>query len=195
MTSKSATETASFYPSTRQKWRAWLEKNHAKKDSVWLIIYKKNSGKPSITWSQAVDDALCYGWIDSKAQTIDEECYRQFYSKRKPKSAWSKINKEKVDQLIKEGLMRPAGMATIEIAKQNGSWNILDDVEELLIPKDLETAFRKYRGSKSFFLNLSKSVKKMMLHWIVQAKKPETRQNRIAEIAEMAGKKMKPKQF
>lgn len=195
MPEKKITETGTFYPKSRQQWRAWLEKNHVKKDAVWLIMYKKIADKPSVKWGEAVDEALCYGWIDSKAQTIDEESYRQFFSKRKPKSVWSKINKEKVQQLIAEGKMMPAGYASIEIAKQNGSWTSLDEVEEMVIPKDLEKEFKKYKGSKTFFLGLSKSIKKMMLHWIMAAKKPETRQKRITEIAEHASRNVKPKQF
>ena len=195
MAVKKVVETGTFYPKNKKAWRTWLEKNHEKKDAVWVIMYKKNSGKPSITWSEGVDEALCFGWIDSKAQSIDEESFRQFYSKRKPKSVWSRINKEKIKQLIADDLMMPAGYASIEIAKQNGSWTSLDHVEDMIIPKDLEKEFRKYKGSKTFFTGLSKSVKKMMLHWIAAAKKPETRQKRITEIAEHAGRKTKPKPF
>jgi uncharacterized protein YdeI (YjbR/CyaY-like superfamily) len=119
----------------------------------------------------------------------------QFFCKRKPNSAWSKINKEKVKRLIEEGLMTKAGLETIETAKQNGSWTILDDVEELIIPKDLEKAFNTQAGSKDYFLSLTRSIKKMILQWIVLAKRPETRQKRINEIAELAAQKLKPKQF
>jgi uncharacterized protein YdeI (YjbR/CyaY-like superfamily) len=186
-------ETETFYPSSKKKWRAWLQKNHAKKQSVWLIYYKLKAGMPTISWSEAVDEALCFGWIDSKALSIDEEKYKQFFTKRKPSSAWSKINKEKIKRLIEEGLMMPAGLASIEVAKQNGSWTILDEVEELTIPKDLEKAFRSNKGSKKFFLSLSKSVQKMILQWIAFAKREETRQKRIYEVATLAAKKLKPK--
>jgi uncharacterized protein YdeI (YjbR/CyaY-like superfamily) len=189
----SAEETETFYPSTKKQWRAWLQKNHAKKQSVWLIYYKLKSGMPTISWSEAVDEALCFGWIDSKALSIDEEKYKQFFTKRKPSSAWSKINKEKIKRLIEEGLMMPAGLASIEVAKQNGSWTILDEVEELTIPKDLEKAFRTNKVSKKFFLSLSKSVQKMILQWIAFAKREETRQKRIHEVATLAAKKLKPK--
>lgn len=188
-------ETEVFYPKSLTAWRKWLEKNHRSKQSVWLVFYTKDSKKKSLTWSNAVDVALCFGWIDSKKIKIDEVTSHQFFSKRKPKSTWSKINKEKVQQLIDNGLMTQAGLDIIQTAKQNGSWTILDEVEDLTIPKDLEKAFRKHKGSKDYFLNLSKSIKKMMLAWIVLAKRPETRQNRIDEIAELAGQKKKPKQF
>ena len=188
-------ETEIFYPTSLTEWRKWLAKNHLSKQSVWLVFYAKSSKKPSITWSEAVDAALCFGWIDSKKIKIDNETSHQFFSKRKAQSTWSKINKEKVQQLIDGGLMTQAGLDSIEIAKQNGSWTILDEVEELIISKDLEKAFRKHKGSKDYFLSLSKSVRKMMLQWVVLAKRPETRQKRIDEITELAGQKKKPKQF
>lgn len=184
-----------FYPKNLAAWRKWLTKNHLSKQSVWLVLYVKSSEQPSITWSEAVDVALCFGWIDSKKVKIDEETSHQFFSKRKAQSTWSKINKEKVKQLIDSGLMTEAGYESIEIAKQNGSWTILDEVEELIIPKDLDRTFKKYKGAKDYFLSLSRTVRKMILQWIVLAKRPETRQKRIDEIAEKAGQKRKPKQF
>jgi uncharacterized protein YdeI (YjbR/CyaY-like superfamily) len=184
-----------FYPKSQKAWRQWLQKNHEKKQSIWLVCYKAKSGRPSISWSDAVDEALCFGWIDSTRKTIDEEKFVQFFSKRKTGSTWSKINKEKVKRLIDGGLMAPAGFDSIERAKQNGTWSVLDDVEELVIPKDLQKEFKSQPGSKSFFMSLSKSVKKMMLQWITLAKRPETRDKRIKEIALHSGKKQKPKQF
>jgi len=183
------TETEQFYPKTPKEWRSWLQKNHAKKDTVWVIFYKKSSGKPTLTWSEAVDEALCFGWIDSTKKTLNEEASIQFFSKRKAKGTWSKINKAKIARLTEEGLMMPAGLACIERAKENGSWTILDTVEELSIPEDLEKAFKSRPGSKTFFLSLSKSVRKMMLHRIVMAKREETREKRITEIADSMGEK------
>ncbi len=135
-------ERASFYPKTRKQWRSWLEKNGEKKASVWLIIYHKNSTTPGVHYAEAVEEGLCFGWIDSTRKTIDDERFIQFFCKRKHNSIWSKINKLKVERLIQEGLMEPAGYKSIEIAKQNGSWTILDEVEELVIPPDLEKAFQ-----------------------------------------------------
>ena len=184
-----------FCPTSQQHWRRWLKKNHKSQQSVWLILYKKNSDKPTIGWSGAVDEALCFGWVDSKRKPFDEEKFLQFFSKRKPKGTWSKVNKEKVRQLIGNKLMTKAGLDSIETAKQNGSWAILDDVEELKIPKDLAKEFKIQPGSKDFFLSLSKSVRKSILQWLVLAKRPETRRKRIDEIAELAARKLKPKQF
>ncbi|MBA3681358.1 MAG: YdeI/OmpD-associated family protein [Bacteroidetes bacterium] len=184
-----------FCPANKKEWRAWLKKNHSSKQSVWLVQYKVSAGMPTISWSEAVDEALCFGWIDSTRKTLDDKKFIQLFSKRKATSTWSKINKEKVKKLIENKRMTKAGLNCIEIAKQNGSWSILDEVEELIIPKDLEKEFKTKKGSKDFFLSLSRSVKKTMLQWIVLAKLPETRQKRIKEIVEQAGKKMKPKQF
>lgn len=182
-----------FYPPSSTAWRKWLEKNHLSQQAVWLVFYNKASHKKSISWSEAVDVALCFGWIDSKKIKIDEETSHQFFSKRKANSTWSKINKMKVQQLIESGLMTEAGYAIIETAKQNGSWTLLDEVEELIIPKDLEREFRTKKGTKDFFLSLCKSDKKAILQWLVLARRPETRQKRITEIVELADRQQKPR--
>jgi len=189
----SKTDPELFCPANRQEWRLWLEKNHVKKDFIWLVQYKSGAAKSNLSWSEAVDEALCFGWIDSTRRTIDSDKFKQYFSKRKAKSNWSKINKDKVELLIKYGLMTKAGFNSIEIAKKNGSWNYLDDVEALIIPEDLKHAFNLHPGSEDFFMNLSKSVMKMMLYWIHSAKRPETRENRIREIVENAEKGLKPK--
>lgn len=186
-------ETKIYYPPNQNAWRKWLEKNHQTEQAVWLHLYNKNSDKKSISWSEAVDVALCYGWIDSKKVKIDHESIHQFFSQRKPKSTWSKINKAKVETLIKQGLMKEAGYASIELSKQNGSWTLLDEVEELIIPVDLEAAFATKTHSKEFFLSLSKSVRKIILSWLVLAQTRETREKRITEIAERAAQQLKPK--
>lgn len=169
-----------------------MQENHSKKQSVWLIYYKVKTGKSSLVWSEAVDEALCFGWIDSKAVSIDEGSFKQFFCPRKPKSVWSKINKEKVKRLTEEGLMTPAGQRCIDIAKQNGYWSILDEVEELIIPDDLMKELEARPGAKEFFINHSPSVRKLALYKIAVVKRPETRQKRIVEIAEQAARKEKP---
>lgn len=188
-------EINTFCPVSRQDWRQWLQQNHGSEQSVWLIYHKKGTNKPSVTWSEAVDEALCFGWIDSTKRPLDDKKFMQFFSKRKPNSVWSKINKEKVRLLIDKGLITQAGYQSIETAKQNGSWEILDAVEDLKIPKDLAAAFKSRSGSKNFFLSLSRSARKSILQWLILAKRSETRQKRINEIAELASKGMKPKQF
>lgn len=188
-------EIETFCPTSRQEWRLWLEEHHNSKQSVWLVYYKKKSGAPTLTYNDAVDEALCFGWIDSTRKSLDHETFTQFFCKRKPTSVWSKVNKDKIQRLMDEGLMTQAGYKSIETAQQNGSWTILDEIEELLIPNDLEVELKAKPGSEDFFLNLSKSVKKAILQWLVLAKRPETRQKRISEIAELASQKLKPKQF
>jgi len=184
-----------FYPKNRQQWRQWLQDNHECRQSIWLIYYKKKSNNPSVEYSEAVDEALCFGWIDSKSKAIDKERYIQFFSRRKVKSVWSKVNKEKVEKLIGEGLMTKAGYEVIEIAKRNGSWSLLDEAEALIIPSDLEEMFAGKPNAKSYFLSLSRSDKRNILQWVVLAKRQETRQKRIIEIVELAEAKQKPKQF
>lgn len=187
-----STEIEIFCPTNQQEWRQWLEENHGSKQAVWLVYYKKKAQMPTISWSEAVDEALCFGWIDSTAKPIDEHTYKQFFTKRKHKSVWSKVNKNKIEQLIKNGLMAEAGHKIIEIAKQNGSWTILDDVEALIIPEDLEIEFQKNSGLKEIFLSLSKSVRKAYLYRLILAKQTETRQKRIKEIIETLSQKGNP---
>ncbi len=184
-----------FCPQNRQEWREWLEKNYDKKQSVWLVYYKKKSKIPTVAYSEAVDEALCFGWIDSKIKSLDEEKFKQLFSKRREKSVWSRVNKEKVKRLIEEGLMRQSGFDVIDKAKENGSWNILDEAEALIIPKDLEDEFLKNPKAKKYFLSLSRSDKRNILQWLILSKKMETRQKRIHEIVDLADQNQKPKQF
>ena len=186
-------EIETYCTKRKQDWRHWLKKNHQSKQSVWLIYHTKKSNVPSLSWSDAVDEALCFGWIDSTRKKINNISFMQFFSKRKPKSNWSKINKEKVQQLIDSKRMTKQGYESVEIAKQNGYWTILDEIEEVIIPEDLEIAFKKYNGSKDYFLSLSKSTRKVILSWIILVGKQETRQKRIEEVVESAALNIKPK--
>ena len=117
-------EIETFYPINRQEWRQWLIENHVLKPSIWLVHYNKKSNMPSVSWSDAVDEALCFGWIDSTRKSLEIDKFIQFFTKRKPTSVWSKINKEKIERLKQEGLLMPAGYESIMIAQQNGTWNI-----------------------------------------------------------------------
>ena len=188
-------KTETFCPKSRAEWREWLAKNHESEQSVWLVYFRASTKIDSLTWSEAVDEALCFGWIDSTKKTIDEERYMQYFSRRKPNSMWSRINKEKVAQLIQNNQMTEAGLASIETAKQNGSWTFLDEIEALVIPEDLAAALANHKNATDYFDGLSKSAKKILLHWIISAKRPETRQKRVLEIAENASENLKPKQF
>ncbi|MBO6524720.1 MAG: YdeI/OmpD-associated family protein [Balneolaceae bacterium] len=188
-------DTENFCPLDKKDWRKWLELNHNKKKGVWLIFYKKKSPNYNLSWSESVDEALCFGWIDSTKRSIDDTKYKQYFTKRKAKSNWSKVNKDKVTSLIDKGIMKEEGYKSIEIAKENGSWSILDEVEALVIPEDLKAELVNYKGSMEYFDSLSKSDKKILLYWIVSAKREKTRQNRILEIVGNASKNLKPKQF
>jgi uncharacterized protein YdeI (YjbR/CyaY-like superfamily) len=184
-----------FYAKDRQEWREWLERNHASSPGVWLIYYKKNSGKPRVDYADAVEEALCFGWIDSKANTLDEERSMQIFTPRKAKSPWSKLNKQRIEKLIEQGLMTPAGLEKIEAAKKDGSWRLYDKVEDLTIPPDLEAALAANESAKTYFESFSNSSKKAILWWIESAKRPETRQKRIKETVTLASQNIKANQY
>jgi uncharacterized protein YdeI (YjbR/CyaY-like superfamily) len=194
-TDQSITDIEVFYPKTMDAWHKWLAKHHASAKGVWLVCYNKRSGIKSLTWSESVDVALCYGWIDSKKIKIDEHTTHQFFCKRKPKSTWSRINKHKVERLIAEGLMTTAGLTAIEVAKQNGSWYVLDEIEDLVVPDDLTLALKAASGAYEFFNTCSKSAKKIILYWVMSAKRPETRLKRIQEVVASAEQGKKPLSF
>ncbi|RIV17920.1 hypothetical protein DYU11_29865 [Fibrisoma montanum] len=183
----------SFAPTSRQHWRAWLQEHHQTAQAVWLIYPKKKAPTVGVNYAEAVEEALCFGWIDSRAQPIDDYHYRQFFSPRKPTSGWSKVNKARIERLTKAGLMTPTGLVCVERAQQNGSWLLLDDIEALVIPADLEDAFGQKPNAKAFFCGLSRSDQRTLLLWLVLAKRTQTRQNRLAELVEDANRQQKPK--
>lgn len=184
-----------FYAKTQKEWRKWLEKNHQSEKSVWLVIYKKESGTPSVYYTDAVDEAICFGWIDSKPNKRDDESYYQFFAKRNPKSNWSKVNKGKVARLLKEGKIATAGLEAIETAKQNGTWTALDKVEEMEVPEDLQKAFNKNKTAFGYFDKFPRSSKRNILEWIMNAKRPETRQARIDETVKLATENIKANHY
>lgn len=184
-----------FYAKTQKEWRKWLEKNHQSEKSIWLIIYKKESATPSVYYTDAVDEAICFGWIDSKPNKRDDESYYQFFAKRNPKSNWSKVNKGKVARLLKEGKIAPSGLEAIELAKQNGTWTALDKVEEMEIPEDLQKAFNKNKTALGYFDKFPRSSKRNILEWILNAKRPETRLARIDETVKLATENIKANHY
>jgi len=177
--------------SSRSEWRNWLEKHHESYSFVWLEIFKKDSGTPSVTYKEAVDEALCFGWIDSKPNKKDSKSYYQFFAKRNTKSNWSKVNKEKVEIHIAQGLMTSAGMKMIELAKENGTWNFLNQVETLELPIDLEQLFSQNTKALENWNTFSKSSRRGILEWIANAKTPQTRVKRIQETVELASQNLK----
>ncbi len=180
-----------LYFENDQKWRSWLHENHNSSNGVYLIFYKVESTTPSMRWEEAVKVAICYGWIDSTVKKLDHERRRQYFCPRKPKSVWSKLNKGYVIELSKAGLMHTSGLTAINIAKDNGSWIALDDVENGIIPKDLQDAFNQNSIAFSNYQNFSPSYRKNYLSWLNQAKRKETRDKRIEEIVRLCSNNIK----
>jgi uncharacterized protein YdeI (YjbR/CyaY-like superfamily) len=173
---------------TRQEWREWLMNNHTRGVGVWLVSWKRTTGRPALTYEEIVEEALCFGWIDSKANTLDDERSMLTISPRKPGSGWSRPNKERIARLEAAGLMMPAGAAVIERARADGSWTKLDDVENLVVPGDLAAAFAANPGSAEQWEAFPRSAKRAILDWIVQAKTDTTRSKRVNETAELAAR-------
>jgi len=171
--------------------RQWLHKNHYKKESVWLVRWKKETGKPYLEYSDIVDQLLCFGWVDSLPRKLDDEKTMLRISPRNPKSNWSGINKRKVERLIKDNLMEPPGLQLVETAKKNGRWNFLDDVEQLIIPPDLKDALAKTPNAKYYYDRFPDSSKRGILEWIKNAKQATTREKRILETAAKAAQNLK----
>ncbi len=179
----------------RKTLRKWLYKNHEQKESVWLIIHKKNSTKGKLSYSDAVEEGLCFGWIDSKPNKLDGDTYKLWYSPRKTKSVWSKVNKLKIEELIKTGQMHAAGFAKIAAAKKDGSWAVLDAIEDMQMPADLQKALSKNKKAKQFFDAFPAGIRKQLFWWITSAKREETRNRRVAETVTKAEKNIRANQY
>jgi uncharacterized protein YdeI (YjbR/CyaY-like superfamily) len=175
-----------LYVPDRGAWRAWLAEHHATSAGVWLVYDKQASRADRLRYADAVEEALCFGWIDSTTHPVDDARYAQLYTPRKPRSAWSKLNKERVARLIEQGLMAPAGIAAVETAKVNGAWSALDAVEGLVVPPDLAAALAAAPAAERHFAAFPPSLRQGYLNWIVTAKRPETRERRIQELVELA---------
>ncbi|MEM9162673.1 MAG: YdeI/OmpD-associated family protein [Cyanobacteria bacterium P01_F01_bin.4] len=179
---------------SRQQWRDWLTANHTRTESIWLVTYKKAAGDRHLPYDDIVEEALCFGWVDSLPRALDAERTMLLLSPRKPKSAWSKLNKDRVAKMMAAGLMHPAGLEKIEQAKQNGAWSFLDDVEALIVPGDLQVALDSYPQAAEHFENFPRSIKRGILEWIKMAKREATRAKRIAETARLAEENIRANQ-
>ena len=173
-------------PASRAAWRQWLAAHHASNSGVWLVYFKKASGKPSVAYAEAVEEALCFGWIDSHPRKLDAERSQLLFTPRNPKSGWSKANKERLLRLEAAGQLLPAGLAAIARAKENGAWESLDDAEAGLVPDDLVAALAANAAAQASFTAFAPSARKMLLTWVLGAKRPETRARRVAETVRMA---------
>ena len=172
----------------RATWRTWLEANHARSTGAWLVTWRSRSGKQGLPYEEAVEEALCFGWVDGTAGTVDDERGKLYFAPRKPNSGWAATNKARVERLIADGRMAPAGLAAIERAKANGSWELLDSVERLEVPPDLEAALAALPSAATNFAAFPPSARKQALGSLVMARRPETRAERVRRIAEAAAR-------
>ena len=172
----------------RATWRTWLEANHATEGGAWLVTWRQRSGRVGLDYEVAVEEALCFGWVDSTGGRVDDERGKLYFAPRKARSAWAATNKARVERLIADGRMAPAGLAAIERAKANGSWQVLDGPERLEVPGDLSTALDARPPAAVNFAAFPPSARKMLLAWVALAQRPETRAKRITDVAESAAR-------
>jgi uncharacterized protein YdeI (YjbR/CyaY-like superfamily) len=172
----------------REGWRAWLAANHATVSGAWLVTWRSRSGHAALAYEAAIEEALCFGWVDSTGGRIDDERGKLYFAPRKPRSPWAASNKARVERLIRDGRMTPAGMRAIERAKANGSWEVLDSAERLEIPVDLAAALAAHPPAAENFDAFAPSVRKMLLGWIALAVRSETRASRVRKVAESAAR-------
>ena len=183
------------HPEDRAAWRAWLVANHATAAGAWLVSWKAVTGRARIPYADTVEEALCVGWVDSRAGTIDGERSRQLFTPRKAGSGWSRPNKERIERLTAAGLMLPAGVAVGEAAQADGSWFALDDVENLVEPPELAAALDADPRARGHWDVFPRSAKRAILQWISTARRPETRSKRIAETARLAAENVRANQW
>ncbi|WP_309897089.1 YdeI/OmpD-associated family protein [Archangium sp.] len=177
---------------SQQAWEKWLQKHHASSPGLWLKLAKNGSGIPTVTYAQALEVALCYGWIDGQKDSLDEQYWLQRFTPRRPKSKWSKINREKVTALIEQGRMKPAGLKEIELAKADGRWDeAYDSQKNATVPEDLQRELEKNPKALKFFASLNSANRYAILFRIHDAKKPETRARRITQFVTMLGEHKK----
>lgn len=183
------------YPQSILEWRNWLVEYHNSVKSVWVLMYKKSTGIPSITYNEALDEALCFGWIDSKSNKRDDQSFYQIFSPRNPKSNWSRVNKNKIAVLEEQGKMAPKGREMVELAKRTGTWTALDLVEDLVIPQEMEVMLSQFPNAQTYFETFPRSVKRGILEWIYSAKTQETKLKRIQNTVELAENNIRANQY
>lgn len=179
----------------RREWRAWLTANHQQTEGIWLVTFKKHCGNKYVSYDDVVEEALCFGWVDSLPRRLDDDRTMLWLAPRQSGSGWSKLNKDRVERMIAAGLMTPAGLAKIDAAKRDGSWTALDAIENLEIPPDLAAALAEFGVARQNFEAFPRSVKRGILEWIASAKKPTTRAKRIHETASLAQENIRANQW
>lgn len=173
-------------PRSRRAWRTWLEKNHAARDEVWLVFYKRHAGKPTLSYNDAVEEALCFGWIDGVKRSLDAERYTHRFSPRRPGSRWSALNRKRAERMIEAGHMTEAGLALVRDAKRTGKWTGSPAPSvDLSMPSELAQRLRRNRKAAAFFDSLAPSYQQQFIGWINVAKRPETKQRRLEETMEL----------
>lgn len=188
MVSRAQADAERVQPESVEAWAAWLEANHDRSAGAWLVTWKKATGRQRFTYGEAVVEALRFGWIDAIAQRVDEERSMLWYGPRRAGSGWSRPNKERIARLEAAGRMHPAGQAVLDRARADGSWSKLDDVEALVVPNDLRAALDALPGAATHWDGFPPSARKLMLFWLLEAKRPETRAKRVAEVAAAAAR-------
>lgn len=175
-------------PFDRAAWRAWLIEHHATSRGTYLVSWRRGSGRSSVPYAESVEEALCVGWIDATQRKLDDDRSIQWFAPRGPRSAWARSNKERVARLSAAGQMLPAGFAAVEDAKRRGAWDAPEPVEDLRVPDDLAAALAEYPPAAERWEGFSRSVRRGILDWIRQAKRPETRERRILTTATLAAR-------
>lgn len=181
-------EVARVHVETREQWRAWLREHHTTVAAVWLVSWKKHTGRPAVAYDKAVSEALAFGWVDSRPAKLDADRTMLYYTPRRAGSAWSRPNKLRIAELERTGLMSEPGRRAVEVAKQDGSWTVLDDVEDLVVPSDLSAAFARHHGAAAAWESFPRSARRGILEWIVQARTPSTRDRRLEQTASLAAR-------
>ncbi len=177
-----------FQPASRAEWREWLAANHRASSGVWLVTWKRAAGKPTVSSDDAVEEALCFGWVDGVLGRVDDHRSMQWFAPRRSKSTWARSNKERVARLEAAGLMSEAGLAAVALARANGSWESMDAIDGLVVPDDLAAALAERPGARELFDASSASVRRSALAWVYQAKRPETRAAHVEQVAAIAGR-------
>lgn len=170
----------------RDEWRRWLEENHASSTGAWLVTWRSSSGREGIDYNASIEEALCFGWVDGQAAGVDEQRSKLYFAPRRPGSPWSSSNKERVERLMRDGRIAPAGFAVIERARADGSWAILDSANRLELPVELAAALEARPPARANWDGFSPSAHRALLSWIALAKRDETRSRRIQQTADAA---------
>lgn len=168
---------------TVEQWRRWLVANHRSQTGAWLVTWRPKTGRPAPSYEQQIEEALCVGWVDSTAKTLDDERGMLYFARRRPGSTWAATNKERIARLDAAGRLLPAGREVVDRARSDGSWTLLDAVEALVVPEDLAAALGRHDGAREHWDRFSPSARKQILWWIVQAKRSPTRAARVEETA------------